>query len=79
MPTDGRDFFCHWERRIQMSNDKLWDSKELADFLGLASVNAARIMVSRGQVPFIKIGQRVRFHPDQIHKWLEEKQVDVTA
>jgi hypothetical protein len=61
---------------VAMAIEHLWDVKKLADFLGLPSVNAARIMCSRGEVPFIKIGHRVRFCPLQIQKWLKNKRVE---
>ncbi|MCT4642487.1 MAG: helix-turn-helix domain-containing protein [Bacteriovoracaceae bacterium] len=32
-----------------------------------------RSLIFRSEIPFIKIGRLIRFDPDKIKKWLEEK------
>ena len=32
-----------------------------------------RSLIFRQEIPFIKVGRLVRFKPEQIKKWLEEK------
>lgn len=50
----------------------LLNHKEVAAILG-KSPFSIRGMVSRGQIPYIKIGRNCRFDPDRIQKWIEEQ------
>ena len=60
----------HMERR-RKEVEKLWDSKQLAEYLGL-SISHIRRLLCRGQIPGFKIGGVWRFDPDEIREWLEK-------
>jgi excisionase family DNA binding protein len=50
----------------------LWDFKQVANFIG-KSPHTIRGMVSRGQIPFIKLNRSCRFDPDRIEQWVQEQ------
>jgi len=47
--------------------------------LGLPSDNAVRIAVSRRQIPFVKIGSRLRFSAKDLSEFIESKKVEVAS
>ena len=49
--------------------EPLWTHLQLAEFLN-KSPHSIRGMVSRGQVPYLKIGRSCRFDPEAIKEWL---------
>lgn len=51
---------------------KLMSVKELAEYLDL-SQRTIYNMISRGEIPFIKIGGQYRFRQDRIDEWLEQR------
>jgi len=51
------------------NNDRLWTIKEVADFLNVAEKTVSR-MISRDELPAIKIGGQWRFVPERIREWL---------
>ena len=57
-----------------MEKANLLTVEELSEFLNL-SKPAVYALVYRRQVPFLKIGNRLRFSPAAIAVWLEESQV----
>jgi excisionase family DNA binding protein len=61
------------ERRRNSS--ALLDGAALAEQLDV-SERFVRRMVSERRIPFRKIGRFVRFHPDDIDKWLEAQRVE---
>lgn len=57
--------------------EKLLTVKEVAELLGLTRMSIY-LMVHRGQIPHVKIGERIlRFDQEEIRKWLEAKKRDV--
>jgi hypothetical protein len=50
----------------------LWNHRQEAEFLN-CSPYSIRVRVSRGQIPFIKIGRTCRSDPDRIQEWVREK------
>jgi excisionase family DNA binding protein len=56
----------------------LWSYNDLSKYLG-RSVNTLRKDVMHRRIPFIKIGKLIRFNPDAIALWLQEKQSDNIA
>ena len=52
-------------------------AREAYVYLGLSTENALRVMVSRRQVPHIKIGKRLRFSRRKLDSWIAEQCVPV--
>lgn len=50
----------------------LWNHKQVAEFLN-RSPHSIRGMVSRGEIPYIKIRRSCRFDPDRIREWVQEQ------
>ena len=57
-------------------HEKLWTCDEAAEYLHKSPM-AVRVMCSKRQIPFLKIGRVVRFQPETICRWLEGKCVEV--
>lgn len=53
---------------------KLLTVKQLADTLSVSEKTIYRWVELR-QIPYLKLGKAVRFHPQQIERWLATKQV----
>ncbi len=51
---------------------RLMNAQELADYIGTTYLNVYQ-MVSKGGVPFVKIGRSVRFDLLDIDKWIEHQ------
>ena len=47
-----------------------WDIKNLSEYLNIKP-STLYAWVAKGKVPFIKLHGLIRFHPDEIHAWLE--------
>ena len=52
--------------------DKLLSTKELAEYLNMKPITVWR-KVQSGEIPSMKIGNRLRFDKQKIDKWLQEK------
>lgn len=50
------------------------DYKETAKVTGLAE-RTLRNMVSKKQIPYYKLGRSVRFSPEKISEWMEQRAV----
>lgn len=48
---------------------ELWTAEQVGKFLKV-SRKAVYAMVLRRQIPFVKIGYRVRFFPEEIRQWV---------
>ncbi len=60
----------------QAREDQLWlTADEATVFLGLPSRKALYTAVERGQVPASRLGRRLRFHRDGLHRLLLQKWV----
>jgi excisionase family DNA binding protein len=55
---------------------RLLRAPELADYIGTTILNVYQ-MVSKRQIPFVKIGRSVRFDLHAIDTWIESKAVKV--
>jgi excisionase family DNA binding protein len=51
--------------------DKLWTAEELAEYLNVSKA-AIYAMVYRKEIPFLKIGRRVRFRCESVEEWIAE-------
>ena len=55
------------------TDNRLWDIRELAEFLGL-SVGTTYHLVSQRRIPVVRISSRcIRFLPSAIAEWVESK------
>lgn len=57
-----------------MINKRLLTPKEVSEYLGI-SVKGIYNMVYRRQIPFVKIGGRLKFDIRDIDNWIEENKV----
>jgi excisionase family DNA binding protein len=48
--------------------------KEASEYLGITE-NALYCMVYRRQIPFVKIGKRLRFDKIDLDKWIEKQKI----
>ena len=55
-----------------IEDKRLMDVKELAKYLGLVEQTVYR-MVSRGEIPAVRLGRTIRFRKSTIDKWLNGK------
>lgn len=55
-----------------IEDKRLMNVKELAKYLGLVEQTVYR-MVSRGEIPVVKLGRIIRFRKSTINKWLNGK------
>src|SRR5262245_63952382 len=53
---------------------RLWTPEDAAGFLRI-TVKALYQMVYRREIPFLKIGRRLRFEEERLRAWLREKEV----
>ncbi|GAA2124515.1 hypothetical protein GCM10009759_76250 [Kitasatospora saccharophila] len=59
-----------------MSTDRLWTLRELAEYLGVP-VQSIYQMNWRGTGPrSFKVGRHRRYHPRDVHQWLEARSSD---
>jgi len=59
--------------------DRLWNVKEVAEFLGL-SVGTVYHLVSQRRMPCVRLSARcVKFQPAQIETWLQGKTIKETS
>ena len=55
-----------------MDNEKLLTAKELSEWLSM-SLPWVYKATEKGDLPFLKIGQAVRFDPEEIKRYLESR------
>lgn len=53
--------------------EKLWRVADVAAFLNVGR-DIVYEMVRRGEMPCDRIGNRLRFHPEVIARWVEDRQ-----
>ena len=58
------------------NNIKLLTVKELSSVLSM-SIGSIYMLIQRQQIPYIKIGRRVRFNATEIENWLSKQKVEV--
>ncbi len=51
---------------------RLMNAQELAEYIGTTYLNVYQ-MVSKGGIPFVKIGRSVRFDLHDIDPWIEQQ------
>jgi len=57
-----------------MVEKRLLTVKEASEYLGI-SINALYCMVYRRQIPYVKIGKRLKFDKVALDKWIEKNTV----
>ncbi len=55
--------------------NSLLDVESLCTLLGLAKITIYKY-VSEKKIPYVKIGRRVMFRPDEIESWIKSKTVE---
>lgn len=53
-------------------DNQLWSVPRLAEFLDVP-VATVRDWIYKRQIPFVKAGRHVRFHPSDVQRWLSER------
>ena len=61
-----------------MSTQRLGDTDAVAVYLSLTPA-AISHMVQRHQIPFVRLGRRVRFDLRQIDRWVERQQFEAAG
>ena len=61
-----------------MSTQRLVDTDAVAVYLSLTPA-AISHMVQRHQIPFVRLGRRVRFDLRQIDRWVERQQFEAAG
>jgi excisionase family DNA binding protein len=59
------------QRAPKDSMQRLLNIREVAQYIGL-STHTLYAMVSKRQIPFVKVGRLTKFHPDLLDKWLKQ-------
>ncbi|MFA5794297.1 MAG: helix-turn-helix domain-containing protein [Candidatus Brocadiia bacterium] len=54
---------------------KLYKVREISDIINV-SVWGVYQMICRREIPFIKIGRRIRFDRDEIAKWIDKHRIN---
>ena len=62
--------------KANSGNGYLIDVIELSRKLGV-SPNTIRDWCAYGRIPYLKVQKFLRFNPEDINKWLEEKRIDL--
>ena len=62
---------------IMLSKKHLLNKTQVAELLGF-KIYTIDAWVSQRRIPYIKLGRLVRFNPDEIEKWIEEKRIEPT-
>ena len=57
---------------------KIWNVREVAHYLHMAPITIYR-KVKAGEMPFFKVGKRLKFSQEQIEEWLQKKTKSVQA
>ena len=63
-------------RGAPVTRSELIDIEALAAWLGVEIVFVRRLVAER-RIPFLKIGKFVRFDPDEVAAWVDERRVGV--
>lgn len=56
-----------------MPNLELWDEKQLAEKLSVAPQTPRVWRLRGGGPPFVKIGRRVRYRPEDVEKFIADR------
>jgi excisionase family DNA binding protein len=59
------------KQQVQKNKSEYLDISQLSDYIDLA-VPTIYNLVSKGEIPHIKRGKKLRFEPEMIDKWLKE-------
>jgi excisionase family DNA binding protein len=55
------------------SKEKLWDTGDVATYLGVARSTARRYVEQHG-LPFIRLPRGVRYDPDAVRQWAKSRE-----
>lgn len=61
-----------------MSRRPLIGAKETAEFLNI-NLETLYDWVQRRRIPYYKIGRSVKFDPQDLDRWVEERRVEICA
>jgi len=64
--------------RVLSSRPKL-TRQQCADYLGITVASLDDLTYRRKGPPYLKIGRRIRFDPDDVDRWLDSLRVDPVA
>lgn len=56
------------------SKEKLWDTKDVAAYLGVQSRETVRRYVEKHGLPFIRLPRGVRYDPDAVRQWAKDRE-----
>lgn len=59
------------ERKFE-PNQRLWTREEAMEFLGIKKSKFA-LMIATNEIPHLKIGNKLRFIPEQMWAWAKKK------
>ncbi len=60
------------------ANGRLLSIDDVAGLLNVSRKTVYRL-ISRGELPAMRVGERLRFRPSEIHEYLERRRVRVGA
>jgi len=63
-----------YSSKWKMVKKRLLIVKEASEYLGITE-NALYCMVYRRQIPFVKIGKRLKFDKIDLDKWIEKQKI----
>ncbi len=76
--STGNENKNHDDNRPNQSDKKLLTVKDVSEIMGVP-VSSIYKMTSSGEIPHIKIGQSVRFIPEDFYQYLETKKIPTTS
>ncbi len=65
----------HEEHDVLKPSEELWDARDVARHLKMSRAWVYQATAS-GVLPCVRLGSRVRFHPEVIRAWLRGERVD---
>jgi excisionase family DNA binding protein len=57
-----------------LARPKLWDVERVATELNVSKATVYRLVADK-RIPFIRLGQLLRFEPESVRTWLDERTV----
>jgi excisionase family DNA binding protein len=53
-------------------DERLWKKEQAMEFLGVGR-SALYVMISRNEIPFLRVNNSLRFIPEQLKAWAKKK------
>lgn len=54
-------------------NDGLWGVREAAQFLGICETTLRKLSVRTGELPYARIGRKLKFQRSALQAWLDSQ------